>query len=148
MAPGCGGAVPQRLDEFLAFGGVVDGGELLRQIQVIPADNAILDEALAGLGGLLILLFGVQKLPWAANGHSAGEAMHVLDAVEHFFDRHAQLRFVDVAQNEQALWDLAERLEGLVEPVLLGVGIQTPEVYRRLGGCTPPAPASGRLLNG
>ncbi len=24
MAPGSGGAVPQRLDEFLAFGGVVD----------------------------------------------------------------------------------------------------------------------------
>ncbi len=71
MAPGSGGAVPQRLDEFLAFGGVVDGGEQLRQIQVIPADNAILDEALAGLDELLILLFGVQKLPWAANGHSA-----------------------------------------------------------------------------
>ena len=82
MAPGSGGAVPQRLDEFLAFGVVVDGGELLRQIQVIPADNAILDEALTGLGELLILLFGVQKLPWAANGHSAGKAMHVLDAVE------------------------------------------------------------------
>ncbi len=24
MAPGSGGAVPQRLDEFLAYGGVVD----------------------------------------------------------------------------------------------------------------------------
>jgi len=54
--------------------GVVDGGELLRQIQVIPADNAILDKALASLGELLILFFGVQKLPWAANGQSAGEA--------------------------------------------------------------------------
>ena len=28
MAPGSGGAMPQRLDAFLAFGGAVDGGEL------------------------------------------------------------------------------------------------------------------------
>ena len=46
MAPGSDRAVPQHLDEFLAFGGVVDGGELLRQIQVIPADNGIFDERL------------------------------------------------------------------------------------------------------
>ena len=57
--------MPQRLDEFLAFGGVVDGGELLRQIQVIPADNAILDKALASLRELLILFSAFKKLPRA-----------------------------------------------------------------------------------
>ncbi|MEO8767912.1 MAG: hypothetical protein ABI363_06185 [Nitrosospira sp.] len=34
MASGSGGAVPQRLDEFFAFGGVVDGGELLARTSV------------------------------------------------------------------------------------------------------------------
>jgi hypothetical protein len=33
-----------RLQQFLPFGRIIDLGEFLRQIQVIPADDAILDE--------------------------------------------------------------------------------------------------------
>ena len=33
-----------RLQQFLPFGRIIDLGEFLRQIQVIPAEDAILDE--------------------------------------------------------------------------------------------------------
>ena len=36
------------LQQFLPFGRIIDLGEFLRQIQVIPADDAILDEPFAG----------------------------------------------------------------------------------------------------
>jgi hypothetical protein len=41
--------------------------------------------------------------------------------VEDFFNRHAQHRLVDVAQNEETFQRLPEGLQGLVEAVLLGV---------------------------
>jgi hypothetical protein len=38
------------LQQFLPFGWIIDLGEFLRQVQVIPADDAILDEPFAGFG--------------------------------------------------------------------------------------------------
>ena len=43
------------LQQFLPFGRIIDLGEFLRQIQVIPADDAILDEPFASFGHLLVL---------------------------------------------------------------------------------------------
>ena len=40
------------LQQFLPLGRIIDLGEFLRQIQVISADHAILDEPFAGLGHL------------------------------------------------------------------------------------------------
>ena len=45
-----------RLQQFLPFGRIIDLGEFLRQIQVIPADDAILDEPFAGFGHLVVFL--------------------------------------------------------------------------------------------
>ena len=45
-----------RLQQFLPFGRIIDLGEFLRQIQVILADDAILDEPFAGFGHLLVFL--------------------------------------------------------------------------------------------
>ena len=38
-----------RLQQFLSFGRIIDLGEFLRQIQVIPADDAILDVLMSRL---------------------------------------------------------------------------------------------------
>jgi hypothetical protein len=106
------------LQQFLPFGWIIDLGEFLRQVQVIPADDAILDEPFAGLGHLLVLLFRLQEFTRVADRDRAGEAVHMLDAVEDFFDRHAQHRLVDVAQDEQTLQGLAEGLEGLAAGIV------------------------------
>ncbi len=49
-----------RLQQFLTSGRIIDLGEFLRQIQVIPADDAILDKPFAGFGHLLVFLRRLQ----------------------------------------------------------------------------------------
>ena len=56
-----------RLQQFLPFGRIIDLGEFLRQIQVIPADDAILDEPLAGFGHLVVFLLRLQEFTWIAD---------------------------------------------------------------------------------
>src|ERR1700731_3419672 len=41
--------------------------QLLRQIEIIPADNAVLDEPLAGFGHLLVFLFRLEEFPRVAH---------------------------------------------------------------------------------
>ena len=54
----------------------------------------------------------------------------MLDAVEDLFNGHAQRRLVDHAQNEQTVQGLPEGLQGLVQAVLLEVGIESTENIR------------------
>jgi hypothetical protein len=58
-----------RLQQFLPFGRIIDLGEFLRQlqVQVIPADDAILDEPFAGFGHLLVFLLRLQEFAWIAD---------------------------------------------------------------------------------
>ena len=67
-----------RLQQFLPFGWVIDLGEFLRQIQVIPADDAILDEPFAGFGHLLVFLLRLQEFAWIADRESPGLQSFVL----------------------------------------------------------------------
>ena len=91
-----------RLQQFLPFGRIIDLGEFLRQIQVIPADDAILDEPFAGFGHLLVFLLRLQEFAWIADRDRAREGVDMLDGAEHFFNGHAQHRLVDHPQNEDA----------------------------------------------
>ena len=74
-----------RLQQFLPFGWIIDLGEFLRQIQVIPADDAILDEPFAGFGHLLVFLLRLQEFAWIADRDRAGEGVDMFDAAEHLF---------------------------------------------------------------
>jgi hypothetical protein len=97
------------------------------EVEVIPADDAVLDEAVAGLGDLLLFLFGLGKLAGIADSHGSGEAVGQFDLVELALDGLAQVEIIDIAQDEQRLDDLPEGLERLVECVLAGIGIEPPE---------------------
>ncbi len=119
-----------RLQEFLALDRILDLDECLRQVQVIPADDAILDEPFARLGHLLVFFLRLQKLARVADRDRAGKAVYMLDTVEDFVDRHAQHWLVNEAQDEQSLEWLTEGLEGLVQAVLLGIGIEPAEDVR------------------
>jgi hypothetical protein len=72
-----------RLQQFLPFGWIIDLGEFLRQIEVIPADDAILDEPFAGFGHLLVFFLRLQEFAWIADRDRAREGMDMLDAAEH-----------------------------------------------------------------
>ena len=50
MPPGSRRAMGHCLQQFLPFGWIIDLGGFLRQVQVIPADDTILDEPLRSLG--------------------------------------------------------------------------------------------------
>ena len=114
--------------------------ELSREVEVIPADDAVLDQPVAGLRDLLLLLFGLGELARVADGDGAGEAVGQLDLVQLSLDGLPQGEVIDVAQDEQRLDDLAEGLERLVERMLAGIGIEPPEdvgrgVFLELDGC-------------
>ena len=79
-----------RLQQFLPFGRIIDLGEFLRQIQVIPADDAILDEPFAGFGHLLVFLLRLQEFAWIADRDRARESVDMLDAAEHLFNESAK----------------------------------------------------------
>jgi hypothetical protein len=88
------------LQQFLPSGRIIDLGEFLRQIQVIPAGDAILDVPFAGFGHLLAFLLRLQEFAWIADRDRAREGVDMLDAAEHLFNGHAQRRLVDHPQNE------------------------------------------------
>jgi hypothetical protein len=119
MPPGGRRPMGHGLQQFLSFGRIIDLGEFLRQIQVIPADDAILDEPFAGFGHLLVFLLRLQEFAWIADRDRAREGVDMLDGAEHFFNGHAQHRLVDHSQNEDAFEDLAEGLQGMIQSVLL-----------------------------
>src|ERR1700692_1599927 len=84
-----------RLQQFWPFGRIIDLGEFLLQIQVIPADDAIVDEPFAGFGHLLVFLLRLQEFAWIACRDRAREGVDMLDAAEHLFNGHAQHRLVE-----------------------------------------------------
>mgnify|MGYP003640524703 CR=1 FL=1 len=56
--------------------------ELVSEVEVVPTDDAVFDETVAGLGDLLFLFFGLGELAGIANGDGAGEAVGEFDLVE------------------------------------------------------------------
>src|SRR5260221_7882912 len=80
MPPGGRRAMGRRLQQFLPFGWIIDLGEFLRQVEVIPADDAILDEPFAGFGHLLVFLLPLQECSWIADQYRPRQGMELLDA--------------------------------------------------------------------
>jgi hypothetical protein len=70
-----------RLQQFLPFGRIIDLSEFSRQIQVIPADDAILDEPFAGFGHLLVFLLRLQEFTWIADRDRARESVDMRNTV-------------------------------------------------------------------
>ena len=101
-----------------------------RQIEVILADYAVLDQSVAAFGDLLFELFGVFQTIWISNRDGAGEPVRQFDFAQLPLDGLAQVDLVDVAQDEHRLDDLADSLHRLIDAVLVRVGIQATEDAR------------------
>jgi hypothetical protein len=70
--------VGHRIEECLPFSGIFDLLQLLRQVEIIPADDAVLDEPLAGFLHLLVFFLCLQEFLRVAYRDSARKAVHVL----------------------------------------------------------------------
>src|SRR5262249_47176200 len=110
MLPRHHGAVLDGLEKGRALFSIRGVGELLRDIQIIPSHDAIVDKSFPTSDDLLLVLFGLQKLAGIAYRHRAGKAMGQLNLIELPFNRLAQRDVVNVAQDEERLEDLAKRL--------------------------------------
>jgi len=79
--------------------------ETMLKQEIIPADDGVLNEAVAGLGDLLFLLISGDKFTRVADGDCAGEAIAELYPVEQVLNRHPQLDIIDIAQDEHRFGD-------------------------------------------
>jgi len=52
------------------------------EVQIIPANDAVLDEAVTGFGDLLFFLLGLCKFAGIADGDGTGKAVGQFDFVE------------------------------------------------------------------
>ena len=101
--------------------------ELAREVEIIPADDGVFDQAIAGLGYLQFFFLDLRELTRIAYSDSTGEAVGQFHLVELAFDRLPEVEIIDIAQNEQGFDDLPECFQGLVKRVLPRIGIQPPE---------------------
>ena len=46
-----------------------------RKVEIIPTDDAVLNQTIAGLCDLLFFLFGLKIFTWVSNCHGAGKAV-------------------------------------------------------------------------
>lgn len=52
------------------------------EVEIVPADDAVFDELVAGFGDLLFFLLGLGKLARVADGDGTGEAAGKLDLID------------------------------------------------------------------
>jgi len=97
---------------------------------MVPADDGVPDQPVAGFRDLLFLLFGPGVFAGVSDGHGAGETVGQFDLVELFLDGLPWSRIVDVAQDEEGLDDLPEGLQGLIQGMLPRVRVQPPKDVR------------------
>ena len=99
-------------------------GQVLGEVQVIPADDGVHQQALAGLGHQLLGAGGGVKLLVAAVPDGVGQPVGASALVELLLDALAQVHLVDVAQQELGFDQPAQLFQGPVERVLAGVGVE------------------------
>ena len=68
------------------------------EVQVVPADDGVLDQAVAAFGDLLCDFLALFEAAWIADGDGTGETVREFDLVELLLDGLAQFHLVDVAQ--------------------------------------------------
>ena len=93
----------------------------------------ILHKSLAAFGDLLFGLAGMFETARTSDCDSPSETVRKFDLVALFLDRLPRFDIVYIAQDEQGPDELAEGLHRLVEVVLPGVRVQSPEDFRSGG---------------
>ena len=77
VVPGDDGAMAHRAEEFLPTLFAVGFRQLFREIEIIPANDGVFDQAAAPFGDLLLDFFPRQELLVIAKGHGAGKLIGI-----------------------------------------------------------------------
>ena len=77
---------------------------------MVPADDAVLDQPIAGLRDLLLPLFGLGEIARVSDDGGAGEAVGQLDLVRQSLDCLPQGKVIDAAQTNSNLTTWPEDL--------------------------------------
>ena len=109
---------PEKPVSLLRGSGIL---ELTGQVEIVPANDAVLDAPVAAFGDLLLDFLGMFETARISNRDGPGETVREFDLVELLLNRLAQFDLVDIAQYEQRLDDLTEGFHRHVEAVLAGI---------------------------
>src|SRR3546814_20223653 len=80
MSPGHRGVRFDGEEQFLPLSGV-RRSEAHLEVEIVPADDGVFDEAVARLGDLLVFLVGICEFPRIADGDGARETLGQLQLV-------------------------------------------------------------------
>ena len=75
MGPGYGGMAGYGREQSVFLGGITHLFQLVGEKEIVPADDGILDQAVASFGDFLLFFVCLGELSGIAHGHSAGKAM-------------------------------------------------------------------------
>src|SRR3546814_10776961 len=81
MSPGHRGVRFDGEEQFLPLSGV-RRSEAHLEVEIVPADDGVFDEAVARLGDLLVVLVGIGEFPRIADGDGARETIGQLHRSE------------------------------------------------------------------
>src|SRR5215831_19122362 len=128
-------AVGHRIEECLAVGGIGDLLQLLGQVEIIPADDTVLDEPLAGFGHLLVFFLGLQEFPGVAHRDGAREAVYMLNPIQLLFDERGMRSY------RRALGQVFSRIRGRT-PLLVEIQLEVIPMNPQ-GPSAPYLPSNG-----
>ena len=101
VSPYHGRVLFDRLEQVFACFGVWRIPELAGEIEIVPANNAILDQPVAGLCDFLLFFFYLGELTRITDSDCAGKAICHFDFVELLLDRLAQREITNIAQDDE-----------------------------------------------
>jgi hypothetical protein len=93
-------------------------------VQVVPVDDGVHQQALAGFGYQLLEAGGGVKRLVASVPDSKSQALGAFALIELLLNALTQFHLVNVAQSEFDFDQLAQLFQGPVERVLAGVGVK------------------------
>ena len=96
------------------------------RVEIIPADDAVFDEPLAGFGHLLVFFRGLQEFPWVGHRDGAREAVYMLNPIQLLFDGLPQ-HGSSMAWRINSDFGICPNAFSPIEGVLFRVGVQPAE---------------------
>ena len=109
------------IQDFVLFFFCLRSLQLLCQVGIIPANNAVLYEPVTPFSYLLFFSFGMFDASWISHRDRSGKAVRDSHLAELILNCLLKLNLINVAQDEYRLDDLSKCFHSRIEIVLLGI---------------------------
>ena len=95
--------------------------QLLCQVEINPANNAVIYEPVTPFSNLLFFFFGIFDASWISDRDHSGKAVRDFHLAELILNCLLKLNLINVAQDENRLDGLSKCFHRRIEVVLLGI---------------------------